>query len=150
MSELVTVTLQMDLTWRYSSGEAMERFLAGVGEGRLAAVRCHNCERRYLPPRPFCGRCRVRIDEWVPVADTGTLEAWTVVHLPILDGRTGEMRPSPYGMGLIRLEGADTTLNHYLSTADPDLLRIGARIRAVWREELRGAMDDILHFEVIE
>lgn len=148
-TELVSMSLEMDLRWRYASGEPMARFLEGVGEGRLEAVRCHVCERKYLPPRPFCGICRVRLEEWVPVADTGTLEAWTVVHLPILDGRTGEMRPSPYGMGLIRLDGADTTLNHYLDTPDPDRLAIGARVRAVWREERRGAMDDIAHFEVL-
>lgn len=149
MSESVSVILEMDITWRYSSGGAMQRFLDGVREGRLEGVRCHQCGRRYLPPRPFCGVCRVRIDDWVPVADTGTLEAWTVVYLPILDGRTGEMRPSPYGMGLIRLDGVDTTLNHYLDTTSPQKLRIGAPVRAVWRDERIGAMDDILHFEVL-
>jgi uncharacterized protein len=147
--ELISVTLEMDLTWRYAAGEPMERFLEGVGEGRIEALRCRGCGRRYLPPRPFCGVCKIRIVEWVPVTDTGTLEAWTVVHLPILDGRTGEMRPSPYGMGLIRLDGADTTLNHYLHTASPEKLRIGARVRAVWRDDRIGAMDDIFHFEVL-
>lgn len=146
--EVLSVSLEMDLSWRYASGESMARFLEGVAEGRFEATRCHVCTRRYLPPRPFCGICRVRLNEWVPVADTGILEAWTVVHVPILDGRTGEKRPSPYGMGLIRLEGADTTLNHYLDTADPNRLTIGLRVRTVWREERRGAMDDILHFAV--
>lgn len=147
--ELLSVPLEMDLTWRYAPGEPMARLLAGIAEGRLEALRCPQCGRRYLPPRPLCGRCRVAMDEWVPVADTGSLVAWTVVHLPIRDGRTGEMRPSPYGMGLIRLDGADTTLNHYLDTADPDRLSIGARVRAEWRDERRGAMDDIEHFEVL-
>ena len=48
----------------------------------------------------------------------------------------------------MRLDGADTTLNHLLAETDPGRLRIGLRVRAVWREELRGALDDILHFEV--
>ncbi len=148
-NDLVSVPLEMDLTWRYAAGEPMTRFLAGVAERRLEAVRCASCRRRYLPPRPFCGRCRVRMDEWVPVADSGTLTAWTVVHLPLLDGRTGELRPSPYGMGLIRLDGADTTLNHYVDADSLQHLTIGARAQAVWREERRGAMDDILHFRVI-
>lgn len=145
----ISVSHEMDLTWRYASGEPMARFLAGVRSGRLEARRCPACRRRYLPPRPFCGVCRVRLDEWVPVADEGVLEAWTVVHQPIRDGRTGAMRPSPYGMGLILLDGADTTLNHYLDTADPGRLSMGARVRAVWREDRRGAMDDIAHFEVL-
>jgi uncharacterized OB-fold protein len=52
-------------------------------------------------------------------------------------------------MGLIRLDGADTTLNHYLDENDPGRLEIGLRVQAVWREERIGAMDDILHFEVL-
>ena len=147
--EFIRATIELDVSWRYASGDRMERFLHGLEQRRIEATRCPECGRRYLPPRPFCGRCRVRMDEWVPVADTGTLVAWTVIHLPITDGRTGEPRPSAYGMGLIQLDGADTTLNHYLDTADPDLLTIGARVQAVWRDELRGAMDDIVHFEVL-
>ncbi len=145
----LSVVHEMRLTWRYVSGTAMERFLAGLAERRLEALRCGGCGRRYLPPRPFCGRCRLRLCDWVPVRDEGMLDAWTVVHLPILDARSGEPRAVPYGMGLIRLDGADTTLNHYLAEADPARLAIGLRVRAVWREHLRGALDDILHFEVV-
>ncbi len=145
----LTVPLQMDLSWGYASGAPMERFCEGLRHRRLEALRCDRCGRRYLPPRPVCGDCRAPMDRWVPVADTGTLEAWTVVHVPILDGRTGLPRPVPYGMGLVRLAGADTTLNHYLACADPAALRIGLRVAAVWRDERRGAMDDILHFEVL-
>ncbi|MBI5529452.1 MAG: OB-fold domain-containing protein [Deltaproteobacteria bacterium] len=149
MSERIAVKHTMDLAWRYASGEAMERFCADLSDRRIEALRCGGCGRRYLPPRPFCGNCRLRMTERVPVRDVGTLVAWTVVHTPILDGRTGEPRPAPYGMGLIRLDGADTTLNHYLAEADPARLRVGSRVRAVWRPALRGAMDDILHFEVL-
>ena len=145
----IVVAARMDLSWRYASGAAMERFCAGLAERRIEALRCDGCGRRYLPPRPFCGACRRRLSAWVPVRDEGTLEAWTVVHLPILDGRTGEPRPAPYGMGLVRLDGADTTINHYLAERDPARLAIGLRVRAVWRPALAGAIDDILGFEVI-
>ncbi|MBI5481117.1 MAG: Zn-ribbon domain-containing OB-fold protein [Deltaproteobacteria bacterium] len=149
MSERIVALHTMDLTWRYASGEAMERFCAALCERRIEALQCDGCGRRYLPPRPMCGNCRLRLSRWVPVADEGTLVAWTVVHVPILDGRTGELRPAPYGMGLIRLDGADTTLNHFLAEANPARLALGLRVRAVWRPDLRGAMDDILHFEVL-
>lgn len=147
--ELVSVVLEMDLEWRYRPTDPMSSFLTGLRDRRLSAMRCHICGRRYLPPRPFCGDCTVRLAEWVPVSDEGTIEAWTVVHLPILDGRTGEERPSPYGMALIRLDGADTTVNHFLDVPEGSLPTVGARVRAVWRDELRGAMDDIEHFEVM-
>jgi uncharacterized OB-fold protein len=147
MSEPIVVVLPMDLSWKYASGDAMGRLLAGLAERRLAALRCEGCGRRYLPPRAFCGNCRTRLGTWVPVHDEGTLEAWTVVHLPILDGRTGQPRSVPYGMGLVRLDGADTTINCFLSVADPSALRIGQRVRAVWRSERIGALDDIACFE---
>lgn len=148
MSERLFVEAHMDVAWRYASGAAMERFCAGLRAKRIEALRCDVCGKRYLPPRPFCGNCRRRLTAWTPVADEGTLAAWTVVHLPILDGRTGTPRPAPYGIGLVRLDGADTAVNHYLAESDPARLRIGLRARAVWREERRGSMDDILHFEV--
>jgi uncharacterized OB-fold protein len=149
MSERIVVEHTMDLTWRYASGAPMERFCASLRERCIEALRCKGCGRRYLPPRPLCGNCRLRMSEWVSVRDEGTLVAWTVVHVPMLDGRTGAPRPIPYGMGLVRLDGADTTLNHFLAEADPARLAIGQRVRAVWRPELRGAMDDILCFEVL-
>lgn len=149
MSEARTITHEMDLAWAYASGEAMEYYTGRLKERRIEALKCPSCDRRYLPPRPFCGKCNVRMTQWVPVRDEGVLEAWTVMFLPIVDGRTGEMRKAPYGMGLIRLDGADTTLNHYLAESDPGNLGVGQRVRAIWRDELHGAMDDILHFEVV-
>ncbi|MCP5073544.1 MAG: Zn-ribbon domain-containing OB-fold protein [Rhodobacteraceae bacterium] len=149
MSERVSVPIEMVQSWRYSSGDSMERFSNGIRHKRIEAVKCGNCQRRYLPPRPVCGNCHLSLTEWVPVSDVGTLEAWTVVYLPFLDGRTGELRDGPYGMGLIRLDGSDTTLNHFLNQNDPAKLAVGMRVRIVWRDELHGAMDDILHFEEV-
>lgn len=144
------VPITMDLTWRYAASEPMSRFLVGLRQRRIEALRCERCGRRYLPPRPFCGRCCVPMTEWVPVLDTGTLVAWTIVYLPIIDGRTGQPRGSPYGLGLVRLDGADTTLNHFINETDPARLAIGQRVRATWRDELRGSMDDIEYFDVVE
>ena len=149
MKERISVAIEMAQSWGYASGAAMERFSAGLREQRIEALRCADCGRRYLPPRPLCGPCHTHLSEWVAVDSEGTLEAWTVVHLPILDARTGEMRPAPYGMGLIRLDGADTTLNHFVDVSDPAALRIGQRVRARWRSELRGSINDIVCFEVL-
>ena len=149
MTGPVSITHEMNATWRYASGKAMARFADNLLERRIEAMQCTECGRRYLPPRPFCGICRVALTDWVPVAHEGVLEAWTVVYLPIVDNRTGITRDGPYAMGLIRLDGADTTLNHYLAETDTAHLKVGQRVKAVWRDELHGAIDDILHFEVL-
>lgn len=149
--ELLHIPISMDLSWRYGTGQHFGHFFRVLKEeGRLLGLRCPVCQRVYLPPRPVCGNCHAELFEWVPVADTGSVRAFTVVHLPIVDPATGEPRPVPYGMALIQLDGADTTLNHYLTETDLAKLRIGLRVRAVWREERQGRMSDIRHFEIVE
>lgn len=141
----------MNLTWRYGTGWYFGHFFRTLKEeGRLLGLRCPVCRRVYLPPRPVCGNCHAPLQEWVPVADRGTVRAFTVVHLPIVDPATGEPRPVPYGMALIQLDGADTTLNHYLAETDLSKLRIGLRVRAVWRDKRQGSMTDIRHFEITD
>lgn len=149
--ELVRVPLRMEMRWRYGTGRYYSRLFAVLREeGRLEGVRCPACRRVYLPPRPLCGNCRREMHDWVPVGLEGTVEAFSVVYLPILDPARGEPRPVPYGMALVRLDGADTALNHYLAETDLARMRIGIRVRAVLREPRQGNMGDILHFVPVE
>ncbi|MCP4417631.1 MAG: OB-fold domain-containing protein, partial [Chloroflexi bacterium] len=67
----------------------------------------------------------------------------------ILDPTSGEPRPTPYGMALIQLDGADTTINHFLAENDLKKLHLGMRVTAVWRKERTGTLADIIHFSVI-
>jgi len=149
--ELLRVPIAMELEWRYAKGRYFSEFFEALREERrLLGLRCPECERVYLPPRPVCGNCYAELSEWVEVRDTGVIRAYTVVHLPILDPTTGQPRPAPYGMALIQLDGADTTINHYLAETDLSKLRIGRRVQAVWRPERRGNMGDILYFKLLE
>ncbi len=149
MSEFVHVTHTMNLTWRYGAGAHFREFIAALrARAQILGKRCPVCARVYLPPRVVCGNCYAELGEWVEVKETGTVRAFTVVHTPIIDPTTGQPRPLPYAMALIQLDGADTTLNHYLAENDPATLRvrIGMRVRAVWREQRTGMLTDIVHF----
>jgi len=147
---LLRVQALLDLTWRYSAGSHFTRFFQALkDDGVILALRCPACRRVYLPPRPVCGNCFRRMEEWVPVGPRGTLRAFTVVHFPFLDPTTGQPRPVPFGMGLIQLDSADTTLNHYLDETDLGRLRLGLRVEAVFREPREGNMGDIRLFRVL-
>jgi len=149
-TEHLRVQIGMNLSWRYAKGRQFTHFFKTLREERrFLGLRCSECRRVYLPPRPTCGNCYAELTEWVKVQDTGTVRAFTVVYLPILDA-AGQPRSVPYGMALIQLDGADTTLNHYLAETDLSKLRIGLRVQAVWRRERQGNMGDILHFRVLE
>lgn len=151
MTELLRITHSMNLSWRYGASWYFVEFMRALrDERRILGLRCPTCQRVYLPPRPVCGNCHAEMREWVEVADSGTVRGFTAVHLPIIDPTTGEPRPTPYGMALIQLDGADTLLNHYLAEHDPQRMQMGTRVRAVWREERSGGLSDIIHFEVVD
>ena len=59
-------------------------------------------------------------------------------------------RPIPYGYGFIELKGAATRLQHFVTASDLNKLRIGMRMKAVFREDRKGDLTDIVHFKAIE
>lgn len=148
--ELLSVRIPLSLTWKYAAGSHFTRFFEALrDEGIILALRCPRCRRVYLPPRPLCGDCFRRMEEWVPVGPKGALRAFTVVYFPFLDPTTGRPRPVPFSMGLIQLDGADTSLNHYLEETDLCRLRLGMRVEAVFREHREGNMGDIRFFRAL-
>ncbi len=139
--------ITMDLAWNIDVGSVMSEFFWRLKEERsLYGMHCSCCGRTYLPPRPVCGDCWRAMEEWVALGRQGTLIAKTVCHYKILDTVTGEPRRTPFVLGLIQLDGADTTLNHFVEAADPSQVRIGDRVEIVFRDTLQGNVGDIVHF----
>lgn len=136
----------MDLAWEIAPGEIFAAFHAYLAEGKIAATRCPSCNQVYLPPRAVCGDCYLPLRDWVEVGGSGIVEALTISHHPILDTVTGKMRATPYVSLLVKLDGASTSVNHYLD-ADSRAAVIGARVDAVWREP-RRTMADLIGFGI--
>jgi uncharacterized OB-fold protein len=129
---------------RYTPGVAGEAFFRALKEGgEFLASRCESCGITYCPPRLFCERCFAGpLDADRTVGPEGTLEAHTV-------GRVGveeEPLDEPVTVGLIRLDGADTRLVHFLVDASEPAA--GARVEAVLAplEERTGSILDIRGF----
>ncbi|MCL5935421.1 MAG: OB-fold domain-containing protein, partial [Firmicutes bacterium] len=62
----------------------------------------------------------------------------------------------PWASGLVRLDGADTAMLHFIGGVDltdinkaRELIKIGTRVRAVWNEERKGIITDIRHFKPV-
>jgi uncharacterized OB-fold protein len=112
---------------RYTPGVAGEAFFAGLKErGEFLAARCEACSITYCPPRLFCERCfDGPLDADRTVGPEGTLEALTVGSV----GVEGEPLPEAVTVGLVRLDGADTVLVHFLLEAEG--LSTGTRVEAV-------------------
>ena len=147
--EPLIISGRWDIPYRHTAGQAASRFLRELKENkRIMGVRCPSCRRVLVPPRGFCERCFVPIEEWVEVEDRGTLATFTIVYAQF----TGLPAP-PYCVGLTKLEGADTALMHYVGGVNlQDLeaarksVKVGMRLQAVWREEREGKISDIEYF----
>lgn len=151
VTELVRVPIQMDITFNYTAGRYFSYFFKQLKDsGRIMGTRCDRCGKVYLPPRAFCGECHLRMEAWTEVGPEGVLVGYTSIYFSFHDASTGDRRPTPFGAGLIQLDGADTALNHYLSEGDSGKLKIGQRVRAVLKEKRQGNIGDIIYFDVLE
>jgi len=149
--ELLRITIHMKAHYRPPAGSHYERFFKEIKEtGRIMGVKCPDCGRVLVPPRPVCGECFSKTEEWVQVGPKGKVIAFTSIYFPFIDGTTGKPRPIPYGAGLIQLDGAFSAINHILEEGDPEKLHIGMRVEAVLKEKREGNIGDILFFRSIE
>jgi uncharacterized OB-fold protein len=135
-----------DAKYAWSAGEAMSRFLAELQEGRLIARSCNSCERILFPPRMFCEECFRPTDAWTPIQDTGTIETFSISYLDTDAKRITE----PILVGVVSLDGASPKMGmmHYFGEMTKDEIRIGMRVKAVWKPagDRRGSVLDIRYF----
>jgi len=135
-------------TW--SVGRYGSKFLKEVKDNKaFYGVKCPKCGKVYVPPRKVCGRCYVAMDELVKVSDEGEVIVCTIIQFGFVDPSTGYQQPVPYGYAFIKLDGADTLLPFFLDSTDPEKVKVGARVKAVFEEKRSGSMMDIKHFEII-
>jgi len=131
--------------WRYtySAGPVRSRFLIEIRDNKkIFGTKCPACNSVYVPARPTCIKCFTTMDEWVEVSDMGVLISYTIVYQP------EDIHPveSPFAYGMIQLDGADTSLAHMLGEVDFEDIKIGMRVKAVFKDERVGDIRDIKYF----
>lgn len=144
------VPYQLDLHYEHAFGPYYGRLFDEIKHNRrIMGVRTPDGGGAMLPPREICDITHKPTGTWVEIKQTGTVRGMSVIHLQFM----GQKQPPPYIYAEIMLDGASTRLIHNVSGIDmtraKDLVKPGTRVRAVWREERTGSLDDISHFEVI-
>ena len=140
------------MPYEWSIGVYGSRFFQEIREKqRFIGVKCPKCKKVLVPPRRICGPCFQEITELVPLTDTGTLVAFSVVNYPFIDPSTGKQRPTPYTYGYINLDGSDNLFSHIINETDESKIKVGAKVRAVFKDvsEMEGNIQDIKYFEFI-
>ena len=95
------------------------------GDGpRLVAQRCLACGALYLERRNGCGRCGTTEFDDHPLATTGTLRSYTIVH------RSGPNVAVPYVSVVVDLDGGGCVMGNLTGVRpDPAQLTPGLRLR---------------------
>jgi len=133
--------------YAWDTGVAIGRYLAELKEGRLIGVRCNKCERTVIPPRTSCEWCFRPMDEWVVLPDIGTVNTFSLCYV------TWDMKEltEPEMPAVIDIDGTNPAMGimHKLGEVDPDAVKIGMRVQAVWKppEEREGSILDIKYFK---
>jgi uncharacterized protein len=140
---IMTTPIRLHYQHTVSPGESS--FLRGLAEGRLLAQRCPACEKVYIPPRGACPTDGVPTAEEVELPDQGVVTTFCVVNVDY----PGQRVAAPYVAAAVLLDGADIPFQHLILGCDPAGVRMGMRVRAVWRP--RGqwgtTWENIDHFE---
>ncbi len=148
--KVLTTAWLPNLGYAWDDGVAIGRYLAELKEGRIIARICHECHRIMLPPRMFCELCFRPTDEWTYVEDTGTVNTFSIAYVNWDASRRGPKEP-PLIPAVIEIDGATKGMGimHMLGEVDPKDIKIGMKVRAVWKkpEERAGAITDILYFK---
>ncbi|MBM4444128.1 MAG: Zn-ribbon domain-containing OB-fold protein [Chloroflexi bacterium] len=133
------------LKWAWDTGIGYGRYLNELKKGRIVGSKCNKCKRVLLPARAFCELCFRQVDEWVHLKDTGTVNTFSIAYTDWVARRIKEPRIP----AMIEIDGSGgVAILHLLGAVDPKQVRVGLRVKAVWKPESQreGAITDILHW----
>lgn len=143
----MTVTGQIKIDYEWSVGRAGERFFTELKDNkRIMGARCRTCGRVMVPPRIFCEECFVDAIEWVEVEPKGTLVTFGDCYF----STDGKKLDEPWILGIVRLNGSDGGLIHFIKEAKAEDLRIGMPMEIVFNDNRKGHILDISHFRPIK
>lgn len=136
---------QIPVEYVYTYGLGLEKFFRALKDkGQFLASRCEECGVTYFPARSFCERCLESIDGTVAVPGTGTVYAFTVVHLNMDESPKKE----PALVALIEVDGTDCRFLHYLTGVKAEEVKVGMKVKPVLKDkkEREGHIEDIVGF----
>ncbi len=107
---------------------------------RLIGSRCKKCGRVYFPPKIFCTACGSREMEEHKFKEEGRIVTFTKIHV----APAGFEHRVPYTVGIIELEDGVKVTGEIVGREEK--IRIGARVRAVFRKIFEDGKNGIIHY----
>tara|TARA_Y100000588_G_scaffold364066_1_gene427352 strand:- start:568 stop:1173 length:606 start_codon:yes stop_codon:yes gene_type:complete len=141
-----SVRTPIRLEYDYRPSAAAESYLRAYEDRRIIGHRSPVDGAVFIPPRGVDPRHGTATTDEVELPDTGHVGNFCVTHLPIPGRKDLEL---PYVSAWIHLDGAAVGFLGLVRGCATDEVRIGMRVRAVWKpdDELGATAENILHWE---
>ncbi len=139
---------QIPLNYIYTVGRAGEKFFRELMNGKIFGAKCSACRMIYVPPRIYCEKCFARLeDSYAEVGTKGTVYTFTLCY----ETFDGERKEVPSIVAVIRIDGTNGGLIHWLGEVDFAKVYIGMPVEAVFKpkEQRVGSILDIKYFKPI-
>ena len=139
------IVTPIDLEYKHTASPAETLYLKALAEGRLVGGRADADSKVYFPARaadPIDGR---PTEEMVDLGDNGTITTFCIVNVPF----AGQKIKPPFVAAYVLVDGADIPVLHRVLGCNADEVRMGMRVKAVWkpREEWGYTLENVDHFE---
>jgi uncharacterized protein len=142
---VTVITTPIQLSYQHSASAEESRYLRALAHGTIIGQRCPACGKVYVPPRGACPTDGVPTTTDVELPDHGIVTTFCVVNVPF----HGQRVPTPYVAASVLLDGADIAFQHLVLGCEPADVRMGMRVRAVWKPagQWGTTVENIDHFE---
>ncbi len=143
---VTTVCTPVRLSYTYTPGRALSRYLRAMAVKQILGERCPKTGQVFVPPRGVSPLAGMPTQHVVELPDVGYVESFNVTRVPI--ERRPDLKP-PYCSAWIVLDGASVGFMGLVINIAPEQVRIGMRVRAVWKpeDELEMSAANILGWE---
>jgi len=126
--------------------DGLKLLMEGLKEKKIIGRKCHSCGAVYVPGVDYCRKCYIDIEEVVEVGTTGKVVTFTV---NLADVR-GNPLDEPQIICCFQIEGAVSWMMGTLLIDDWRKVHVGMPVKACFREEAKGELADIEHWEPVD
>jgi uncharacterized protein len=135
------------MPYKYSVGSMASKFFIKIRDSKvISGAKCPKCGFVNVPPRSVCPKCFSKVEELVDLSGKGTLQTFTIVHY---ESSVQALKP-PYAIGVIKLDGADTGMTHFIGDVDAKSIKAGIKLEPVFKDKREANILDIEYFRPVK
>lgn len=143
---VTSVTTPIAIDYTVTPGRGLSSYLRAMKDKRVLADVCPETGQVIFPPRGVSSRAGRPPTETVEVAHIGYVDSFNITRIPIKS--RDDLHP-PYVSAWVVPDGANVGSIALVAGIDPEEVRLGMRVRAVWKpdDELAESAANILYWE---